>query len=449
LFRADYISNWQYNGESIFHKFRKECGGQYNYPLSEDSLIQFLQKLCIREYPNFLLSSISNNIGPAYPNVIITLQDYQEFTNLIKNDILDKITNPKTDLEYCFEFKTQNGLQIQKQVVTACNTLLVRAFHECCLRMNYSLDAVLNNIITNITILRDLAEGKEIKASGFIGIRGLRFDGFNEITFDGSVIRQFNGPENPCIHTQKTICLHADSHGKYSGHILEILHQTKILSCNTSVNSGYGQKAFEFQQNLLEKILFSFLFSSNLPHGPASVFSEISFPLLTPGSYTFSNQTSGNFLLINFQLINDIQNWFSKFHTTDIENIRIPLRRLKYAIFERKNPEDSILDAVIAWEGMFSGSTETTFRVTGSIAKYLKNSNERKIFYTRLKKLYQYRSKLAHGKKSASSKNEDPYKVSEEVINIGLECLKKLLQGESLLSLSPEDRVEKILILSD
>jgi hypothetical protein len=123
------------------------------------------------------------------------------------------------------------------------------------------------------------------------------------------------------------------------------------------------------------------------------------------------------------------------------------LKRLKYAIFERHQSEDSIVDAIIAWEGMFSEAFETTFKVTGSISKYLIDKDDREDFLSRLKKLYGLRSDLVHGKKSKLMENEDIEELRSEVIKIGLNCLKKLLKDEALLNMTPQARVKEIMVM--
>ena len=91
---------------------------------------------------------------------------------------------------------------------------------------------------------------------------------------------------------------------------------------------------------------------------------------------------------------------FKQFSDVNLEHINIPLQRLKNAIFERSHPEDAIVDAIIAWEGMFSEAFETSFKVTASMAKYLAEPADRDEFYQRLRKLYALRSDIVHGKKS-------------------------------------------------
>lgn len=266
--------------------------------------------------------------------------------------------------------------------------------------MDYSLYTVLKTIADYIDILRELAAGKTVQYSSFVGLRGIRFAEFTEIIFDGAALRQYAGIENPGIHTLRTVVSHSDEHSRYSGHVLEVIHRTKICSHEAICNRGNSIESNRTQQDVLEKVLFSLIFSCECTRGPAPSFFEIGFPLIGPGNCGLADQSPGEYLLIDEAAKDNVKNWFRILRDKPIDKIKTPLQRLKYAIFERRNPEDAIVDAVIAWEGMFSEAFETTFKVTGSLAKYLSSPEERPALLSRLKKLYQLRSDLVHGANS-------------------------------------------------
>ena len=438
-----------HNGESIFIYYRTECGAVADNPTSHDPVILHLQRLCIRDYPNLLMKSVDGHSFQMLGRLNVRKDDYENFIALIKVDPLNKITNGKDGLDYAFEFNTEDGLQFNMQVSTACTTLVTRAFYDACNRMDYSLPTVLKTISAYVGTLRELAAGNEVNYSSFVGLRGIRFNEFTEVAFDGATLRQYAGVENPGPHTQRTVIYHSDEHSRYSGHVLEVTHKTKIRSLKATCNTGNSKKANRFQQDVLEKVLFSLVFSSECTRGPTPSFFEIGFPLITPGNFGFADQSPGEYLLIDEMGKKSAQRWFSILRETPLEKLRTPLQRLKYAIFERRNPEDAIVDAVIAWEGMFSEAFETTFKVTGSIAKYLSVPAERSAYLSRLKKLYELRSKLVHGSSSSLLKQENVEDLRSEVVNIGLQCLKKLLTDKTLLPMTPSERVSHLLVLND
>ncbi len=67
----------------------------------------------------------------------------------------------------------------------------------------------------------------------------------------------------------------------------------------------------------------------------------------------------------------------------------------------------------------------------------------------RLKKLYGLRSDIVHGKSSKLMEQEDIEDLRSEVIQIGLNCLKKILEDSDLLNMSPSDRVKKIMVMNE
>jgi hypothetical protein len=436
--------------DSIFNHYRKICGGQDEISLSNDPVIEFLQKICIHKYPDLLLKSTSNHSFSLVTNLNVGMKDYQNFISLVKNDpLLNSIKNKKDELEYSFELTTEDGLQFNTQVCMACTTLITRAFYDSCSRMDYSLNTVLKTIAEHIDILRDLANGMDVHYSSFIGLRGIRFIDFNEVIFNGAVLRQFGGMENPSPHTQRTVISHSDDYSKYSGHILEVTHTTKLCSHQANCNTTNSMEASRFQQDILEKVLFSLIFSSESTRGPSPSFFEIGFPLINPGNFGHLDQYPAEYLLLDQTASDAAKNWFSILRDKPIGRVKIPLQRLKYAIFERRNPEDAIVDAITAWEGMFSQAYETTFKVTGSLAKYLSDSANRPEMLKRLKGLYDLRSNLVHGKTSKDSSKEDIESIRSEVVRIGLNCLKKLLQDDRLLLMSPTERVNDLLVLTE
>ncbi len=97
----------------------------------------------------------------------------------------------------------------------------------------------------------------------------------------------------------------------------------------------------------------------------------------------------------------------------------------------------------------FSGTPETSFKVTGSIAKFLKNPAERSGFLKQLKKIYDARSKIVHGVSDSKFTSDEIEEFRSEAVKIGLDCLKKLIINKELLRMSSNDRCKEILILSD
>jgi hypothetical protein len=93
----------------------------------------------------------------------------------------------------------------------------------------------------------------------------------------------------------------------------------------------------------------------------------------------------------------------------------------------RSEPDDILVDAVIAWENLFGSNQETVLRVTSALAWLIEPDSpaERSTLQSRLKKLYTLRSNVVHGnvKKSAALKTE-----SQEAVSIALRSLATLFE---------------------
>lgn len=445
-----YLRQITINGTSLFNYYRQLCGGLLVEPTSLDPVISYLQKICIREYPNLLMKSSDTSYGLPWMGVNLGLKGYDEFIRLVKKDALDQITNKLDGLDYAFQFSTTDGLEFYSQVCTACSSIITRSFYDSCNRMDYSLRSVLVAIEKNIGLMRQLANGQSVTYSSFIGIRGLQFKGFNSIELPGGILRQYHDDANPSMHTRHTVVGHSGGEaGEYSGHVFEVFHSTKISSLTASVNTGNSIETNRIQEVELQKLRFSVVFSSLANRGPNPTFFEIGFPLVNPGNYSLSDLHPGNYIVIDEAVKAKLVEWYGILDNKDLKPVRTPLKRLQYAIFERRNPEDAIVDAIIAWEGMFSERFETTFKVTGSMAKFLRSGTKRDEFFSRLKKLYNLRSDLVHGGTSDLLKHENINDIRAEVISIGLECIMKIIINDRLLAMSSGERIKSILVLSE
>jgi hypothetical protein len=67
----------------------------------------------------------------------------------------------------------------------------------------------------------------------------------------------------------------------------------------------------------------------------------------------------------------EVEGWASRLEVLHDSRLDIAAERLSRARAERNSWEDQLIDAVIAWENVCGGSTETTFRVTASLAKLI------------------------------------------------------------------------------
>ncbi|MCI1636114.1 HEPN domain-containing protein [Bifidobacterium sp.] len=103
----------------------------------------------------------------------------------------------------------------------------------------------------------------------------------------------------------------------------------------------------------------------------------------------------------------DLENWKIWLerilqHEESLRNCFIGVRHLLSAVNERENPDDRLLDAVVAWENLVGVDHQTTFRVTAALACL--QSDEPEVYQERQKqfsKIYNVRSRVIHGSDTA------------------------------------------------
>ncbi len=200
-----------------------------------------------------------NPINQSYYNSFFSFNSkYEygdEFINLVKDDVLDNLTNKLDGYGYCFHVSLENDFISMCQVAIAYETIIKRAFVNSCNRMKYNLEDVLTEIDNLIFILRELAKNKEIEYSKFIGIRGLEFVSFSEIKLGYNTLYQYDNKFNPSMHTKNTINHFFDNNEEhFSGHILEI---KTFVNKNNNNNNNLIVNEKEILRNLRFAILFS------------------------------------------------------------------------------------------------------------------------------------------------------------------------------------------------
>ncbi len=97
----------------------------------------------------------------------------------------------------------------------------------------------------------------------------------------------------------------------------------------------------------------------------------------------------------------EVEGWAARLEVLHDSRLDIAAERLSRARAERNSWEDQLIDAVIAWENICGGSTETTFRVTASLAKLIvpQPGTDREKLLDALGTVYAVRSALVHGRK--------------------------------------------------
>ncbi len=149
---------------------------------------------------------------------------------------------------------------------------------------------------------------------------------------------------------------------------------------------------------------------------------------------------------LNADQVASWQEWADRIDGVRTPSIEVSVGRMLAAVAERRRPDDVLVDAVIVWENMFGAATETTLRVTTSLAWLLGTSEaDRRKKQTEYKKIYQYRSAVVHGAPNPELKKVQDY--SQQAINVSIAALRAVFKErpELLSEKSSEERSLRIL----
>lgn len=145
----------------------------------------------------------------------------------------------------------------------------------------------------------------------------------------------------------------------------------------------------------------------------------------------------------------DVVHWY-RLLLPNGKALRTTRRRLVSAIVGRQDPVDSLVDAVVAWEGIFSGSPETQMRTVYPSCKMLSLYVDVDVDQTlrSMKSVYALRSKLVHG--SQEKVRDDEVRDSrDQAVQWVIQLLRAILvDRHDLLEMTAPGRSETILVRS-
>jgi hypothetical protein len=148
---------------------------------------------------------------------------------------------------------------------------------------------------------------------------------------------------------------------------------------------------------------------------------------------------------LEHESLSSIQHW-AKMTDSHPHNLDIAMRRTLSSVAERIDPLDGFIDAVLAWENLFSARPETSLRVCGAIAWLLESeSYERRTqLHNELSKLYASRSGLVHG---STAGIDNAATARDRAVRISIECMRRLYAYPELLNAKDSSVRGKMLLM--
>lgn len=409
---------------------------------NKNKLLNTLYQILIDIWPIYLYSP--SNLGQIHSSKKIVLNS-AVFFSLYDHPLIGKVCKlfmEDIDLKKMFdgtdisklkpseyvtissEWITSAGNGGTQQILSAISSLFYQTLSRCIIvegKINFTLLCkYLDEVVKD---WKKLANRKEVMVFTLYGLEGFTVDPGIVIKCNNATIR------TPTKYELNTL-LDYDVAPQL---VIETQTALKLdfLKKNNShdeINKWYEKhlnlwtENFDKQQKELNKIKLSLVLVSNLENNSFIVVNENSKFSENPiqnssqlfGEYKFYKPTGGH---LTKEMAKEVEYWYDKI---TFNKLNIGIKKLLSAIANRPNPNDAFIDAIIVWENIFGSKTETTFKITASLAKLLEPENEEKRLELQkeLQKLYNLRSELVHGVNELPADKAHDHKNRAIVISI-------------------------------
>lgn len=467
----EFTSIYPNTTETTAQVWRKAHGGEVEGIIEHtDPVSAVLFKIARDIWPSFLIST-ENSRFPGSSNTMASVgaHTHPEHSNacrvILEDESLSKLfpDSPPSDplhedpqdlnaIHSHWIMSTGQGGTHQLSMLPA--TMLTNAAVKARIeegRLTY--DSLGRAVIQVVQEYRELAQGKTVESLAIVGLGGVTVPTDTKYTLGLGEIRAPLDVEVKSLLPQ----------GERVNAVLTFTHPIQILKIYGPVDIVEDDPFSHFQEfeakiqeahrtieKRIDRIRMSLLLASDTDDYLATT--VVSRHLLDPtqqGSISTWGLEGAPVGVKTLDREHAVQ--ADKMHQVLLENntptLDIAHKRLLGAVTQRWDALDAFIDAVIVWENAFGVSTETTFRVTGSIAKLLepKDRVARETLLKELKSLYLSRSKLVHG--SAEPKPEKILESRHRAISIAHSILKALYTDRTdLLPLTSEERGRSLLI---
>ncbi|WP_125809897.1 HEPN domain-containing protein [Actinoplanes sp. ATCC 53533] len=146
--------------------------------------------------------------------------------------------------------------------------------------------------------------------------------------------------------------------------------------------------------------------------------------------------------------LNEWGRWLGSIGVDSLSRVRLAATRTLRALTERRNPDDMLIDAVIAWEALFGATSESTLRVSAALACLLyPPGQDRNDAQERYRKIYAMRSNIVHANSSKKTTATIVNDNAREAAQVAVRALRELLGSRSdLVPLKNDERSLRLLL---
>lgn len=447
------------NNRHIFNLWHEQLGGEQVNVDSADSVVASASRIALEIYPLFLIKLPTNshffiNTFSHLSSLTYKLEERQALIDGIMADpslvkLFTHVGENEMDTHCQYMASTGRGGGLQLAVFP--DTLVANAFELMKIRGDISREALLGSVAETIEMLRSIGEGNQIEVPAFVGFHNVGLDDFSEMDIESGKIRAYNDEILSLIPNEARPST-LGGENKILGLMLENKYPYKVILGEQQGHNRWPPELEKARKKLeLAQENLSFTLALAINRTPAiginQAWSLVFDPLCqgTSISWSHSARSPMPYYLLKSNEVEAITYWSRLINESNDEKIRLAIRRILSSINERMNPIDGFIDAIIAWENLFGGNAELSYRISVSIAKLLKESSDERLeLQGKIVKYYTERSKIVHGVKEIT--HEAAVQKRDECLHIALDAIKKLYEDHHDLLIDTE-RSKKLALL--
>jgi hypothetical protein len=448
------LSQLVQNDRHIFNLWREESGGQRYVVDTADPVISTASKIALEVYPLCLIRLPSSS--PIFMHNYMRLHSMPHRLSdygILQAQVLDDpslrklfTTIGKDEMDTVCQYQASTGRGGSFQLAVFPSMIIGGAHELMRLKGTICPDAMIGAVQETVRILRDIGEGRPLEVPVFTGFHNVGCDDFTEMDVEYGKVRPYSQELLELVpNDARPSTLGGEK--KFLGFVLESKYPYEA-----SLGPGYTwndhpaqwERARRGLEVANENMSFALALSTPRipPVGATPAWTLIFDPLCQGPNITWRRSVyppTPHYLLKDSEQ-ESIKCWAKIICEGDDERIRIAIRRILSSINDRRDPIDGFVDAVIAWENLFGGNAELSYRISVSIARLLgATQDERQALQKTVAKLYGVRSRVVHG--SIEMEPDEAIAKRNECLNIALEVTRRLYQDHPAVVVKSNETV--------
>jgi Apea-like HEPN len=429
-------------GGTVAAYFRKTCGGSENPPTTHNEVERLLLHFVEQTYP--LRLNNDKELG-AFSSVYTSWQDpaREELqVAVMADDVLAKLYPDDS------KHGGPSGSAIRStgqgggvQLWGLAENILGSAWHYAHFgREHPTFDEFAHAVLVMVRTLRKALQGKKAEVPMRVGLAGVLLpEGVDAVDFGWARVRRADQRD---VYFTRRISVegqlqHTNAEGEtividYAGNlVLELDIPYKVLLKELDMTAPWPDE-LNHTSMITEPIeclrLGLLLAGISENSAAATTWQSVVDPLHGFESIGWNDPRRGTNLLpvqLADEQVDLWKEWVVKIHDHRTPQTSVSIRRILRAVSEQKEPEDTLIDAVIVWENFFGDVQETTLRVTTSVAWMLgSGAASRKDLVKEAKNIYKQRSNIVHGNAKVDVKKTPQY--ATRAIELSIQLLRTM-----------------------